>query len=407
MKNKRLCVIIAKIYGNSLMKGVFQVRFKKSFCLLLVFVLSILMTTTAFAVNDIEREYEYYVENGSAVLTKYIGDSKKITVPTEIDGHKVTKLIGTFCENTEIKSVEIPEGVTTVGYRTFYGCTNLKKIGFPDSVCEIGYEAFAYSAIKDIVLGPLVNYISPFCFQGCEKLFSVEFKAETQIGSDNYVFIDKDAFAESGVFVFFGSKMPVFYNPVYDSYFLEVGSLGYYMNNIVLLKPVLKLILNRTPFNSLLAFLYTLLLLTIIITVIIVLSRFIMSIFGRNSVADYRMYSKWVAYETGSASLEKNLVHYTKIKFKSDVFYSVLKTVAWILAAVMFISVYALVAFSVDITGNSFLQSGLIFAVCLVVTIIGVVAILKIRSVINEHKKFSDKPHIRIRKIRGGGEKDA
>jgi putative SOS response-associated peptidase YedK/uncharacterized membrane protein len=48
-----------------------------------------------------------------------------------------------FKDMTSIKSVSIPEGVTSVGERTFAGCSELAEISIPASVTAIGAGAFA------------------------------------------------------------------------------------------------------------------------------------------------------------------------------------------------------------------------------------------------------------------------
>lgn len=43
---------------------------------------------------------------------------------------------------TNLKSIDIPDGVTTIGYYAFEHCYNLTSIVIPDSVTSIGYYAF-------------------------------------------------------------------------------------------------------------------------------------------------------------------------------------------------------------------------------------------------------------------------
>ena len=47
-------------------------------------------------------------------------------------------------ENTEITSLIIPEGVTSIGWGTFIGCSELTSITIPSSVTSIGMLAFLY-----------------------------------------------------------------------------------------------------------------------------------------------------------------------------------------------------------------------------------------------------------------------
>ena len=46
--------------------------------------------------------------------------------------------------STEVTSVNIPNGVTSIGSSAFSGCTGLASITIPDSVTSIGDMAFAF-----------------------------------------------------------------------------------------------------------------------------------------------------------------------------------------------------------------------------------------------------------------------
>ena len=45
-----------------------------------------------------------------------------------------------YCES--LKSINIPEGVTTINQYTFYNCKSLKSIDIPEKVTSIGGSAF-------------------------------------------------------------------------------------------------------------------------------------------------------------------------------------------------------------------------------------------------------------------------
>ena len=65
----------------------------------------------------------------------------------------------------------IPDGVTSIGYRSFFDCTNLTSITIPDSVTSIGETAFAgcYS-LTSIIIPKNVTSIGRMAFSGCKKL---------------------------------------------------------------------------------------------------------------------------------------------------------------------------------------------------------------------------------------------
>ena len=90
-----------------------------------------------------------------------------------------------------IKSVEISNGITTIGDGAFYGCYNLTDIKIPDTVTHIRYRAFMFceslaaiqlpknlfkigerafsecTALTSIVLPDTVRYINGYAFDGC------------------------------------------------------------------------------------------------------------------------------------------------------------------------------------------------------------------------------------------------
>ena len=60
--------------------------------------------------------------------------------------------------NCSLSQISIPEGVTTIGFGTFYGCHQLEKVYIPQSVASIDYEAFDECyALEDIYFGGTEN----------------------------------------------------------------------------------------------------------------------------------------------------------------------------------------------------------------------------------------------------------
>lgn len=66
-----------------------------------------------------------------------------ISIPSTYQGLPVSAIKNdAFKNNTDIVSVTIPDSVTSIGMRTFYGCTNLASVSIPDSVTSIGAYTF-------------------------------------------------------------------------------------------------------------------------------------------------------------------------------------------------------------------------------------------------------------------------
>lgn len=58
--------------------------------------------------------------------------------------------IGQFAfARSTLKKIEIPEGVTDIGYGAFYHCDSLESVSLPDSVMNVEPKAFAFTAMLD------------------------------------------------------------------------------------------------------------------------------------------------------------------------------------------------------------------------------------------------------------------
>lgn len=75
---------------------------------------------------------------------------------------------------TSISSIEIPEGIVGIGFRSFYGCSNMKHIRLPKSLQCIDDSAFGHSGIVSIHIPPSVNDIDGSAFIGCQCLQNIE-----------------------------------------------------------------------------------------------------------------------------------------------------------------------------------------------------------------------------------------
>ena len=89
-------------------------------------------------------DYEYTLnEDGTAVITEYLGHTAEVTVPSFLDGYAVTA-IGkeAFMNNAELVGITIPEGVRTIGEWAFGSCRQLTEIRLPASLEALGERAF-------------------------------------------------------------------------------------------------------------------------------------------------------------------------------------------------------------------------------------------------------------------------
>ena len=81
----------------------------------------------------------------------------------------------TYCgapfNSSDVKTIVINDGVTTVGDFAFQGCTNLESISIPDSVTRIGdYSLCDCANLTSITIPDSVTYLGDKSFNGCQNL---------------------------------------------------------------------------------------------------------------------------------------------------------------------------------------------------------------------------------------------
>ena len=125
-----------------------------------------------------------YIDYGAEITVRcYMGNSTDVVIPEAIDGKLVTKLTcmpnrgllnvlsPMFLYHESVKSVTIPDSVTSIGPIVFDGCINLESIIIPDGVTEIGETAFQRcTSLTYIKIPSRVASIGDFAFSGCANL---------------------------------------------------------------------------------------------------------------------------------------------------------------------------------------------------------------------------------------------
>lgn len=112
--------------------------------------------------NPVLEYLTYTITNGEVTITGC--DDPRIMemiIPSTIDGYPVTNIGDKAFQACGIKSITIPDSVTSIGYRAFSGCWNLTSITIPDGVTSIGNQAFIDCGIlKSIIVDDNSNYCS-------------------------------------------------------------------------------------------------------------------------------------------------------------------------------------------------------------------------------------------------------
>lgn len=134
-----------------------------------------LAAACAWAQGPVPEGLEYKVEDGEVTITGYEGDAAEVVVPSEIEGHPVTK-IGrvAFVSCETLERVVLPDTVTSIAFYAFDQCTSLKEVNIPSGVTEIGSNAFRMCrSLESVVIPEGVTVIENRTFYQCNSLESV------------------------------------------------------------------------------------------------------------------------------------------------------------------------------------------------------------------------------------------
>ncbi len=181
-------------------------------------------------ITDKDKQYIYYVlEDGTAVLHKYLGKSLNVSIPERIDKIKVS-LIGSniFMDTSNIRSITIPDSVR-IETNIFANCRELnnimvssehvqlevingvlydkvrkrlmclpislrkKEYTIPEWTKEIGRAAFINNtSLETLDIPDNVEYIEAGAFMSCTSLSSIVLSHNLQT-IENQLFVDCDS----------------------------------------------------------------------------------------------------------------------------------------------------------------------------------------------------------------------
>lgn len=78
--------------------------------------------------------------------------------------------VSAFSGCTSLKSINLPNSITTIENDTFYNCPALKNIKIPSSVTRINSYAFSFAGLTSISIPASVEYIDETAFSTCLSL---------------------------------------------------------------------------------------------------------------------------------------------------------------------------------------------------------------------------------------------
>ena len=116
----------------------------------------------------------YTRENRTLVLYPEANTAEEVTVAEGTIAIQDFALYN--CKN--IRSIRLPESISSIGVRAFSGCKKLEEINFPSSLTSIGMGAFAYCEnVKSLTLPEGITEISQECFFSCANLETIRLPA--------------------------------------------------------------------------------------------------------------------------------------------------------------------------------------------------------------------------------------
>ncbi len=127
-------------------------------------------------------------------VAKYNGNRAHVVIPSTYKGGAVVAIGdeafgGDTPMNLKLKSVVIPDSVTTIGEYAFCYCMGLTSVEIPDSVTTIGEGAFGGCiGLTSITIGEYVTAIGEYAFVACYKLVEIYNKSNLNLtaGSEEY-----------------------------------------------------------------------------------------------------------------------------------------------------------------------------------------------------------------------------
>jgi len=208
-----------------------------------------------------EGFWAYEEENGTAIITGYLGNDTDVEVPEEIDGLTVkTFTEDVFSYNRKLTSVTLPDSITEIPEGAFRNCTALKTVTLGKNVTVIGEEAFldnwSLTAVNlpeglttigaaafcrcfelEVTVPKSVRTIGAMAFYDCNQLERVEIPAGvTEISYEAFAscwnleeLILPDTVTTIGYYAFSGAGIQELIVPASVE---KICSDAFYMNNL-------------------------------------------------------------------------------------------------------------------------------------------------------------------------------
>ena len=125
---------------------------------------------------EYELKFTLINNNSEYSVTGYTGTPVDVIIPAEYEGKPVTVIADRVFEScTSLKTIEIPNTITRIGFMSFFSCAALEELVIPGSVKEIDNYAFSgCSALKNLTFLDGAGGIAYDAFEYCYNIENID-----------------------------------------------------------------------------------------------------------------------------------------------------------------------------------------------------------------------------------------
>lgn len=124
--------------------------------------------------------------NGTVIITDYIGDETDVVIPNRLRGKKVVSIDDSAFKDKNITSVKLNKYIVSIGINAFQNCEKLTKVDMGEAVKSIGNGAFSNcNELTAVKFAPTVEKLGHVVFGNNKKLETLDLN-----GNENYKFVD-------------------------------------------------------------------------------------------------------------------------------------------------------------------------------------------------------------------------
>lgn len=114
-------------------------------------------------------------------------DLTKATDLTELEDAYSYSSSNSFYECKQLKSISLPDSVTSIGKSAFSGCYGLTEVNLPKNLTSIGKSAFYSCILTSVTIPDKVTSIGDTAFYNCQQLYKLTFSDSlTSIGNSAF-----------------------------------------------------------------------------------------------------------------------------------------------------------------------------------------------------------------------------